>query len=283
MQQLENMQDSEEWQTRVSSFFGEHAAHWSGRYSTTQYADWWDYQIRGRIALEWLATLGRSGGRRLLEIGCGAGVQSAAAAQQGWEVVAVDLAEGMLAEARRQSLEPVWVAAAVEALPLRPQSYDVVLMNGVIGYLKNPLQALQLVRAQLRPGGKLIVSWASPHPLLFETVSRRVSAVPDAVYLGLKRMVTRQPYAVPATEPGFYQQHLRRWRPTEFYTLLAAAGFTINQVRSQNFGRFRFMDRHVWPERVDIGISGWLDRLAGMAPHRRLRDGARTHIALVTT
>ena len=275
------MHDSAERATKVSAFFGEHAANWRGRYAI-QHFDHWDYQTRARIALEWLETLHRSGNRRLLELGCGAGVQSVAAARQGWDVVSVDFAAGMLAEAKQQSDEPAWVAAAVEALPFRPRSYDVVLMNGVIGYVKDPQQALRIVRDQLRPGGTLIISWASPHPLLIERVSRIVSWLPDAAYLGLKRLVTGRRRVTEDAEPGFYQEFLRRWRPEQFYALLVAAGFTVGRVRSQNFGRFRFMDRLVWPARADMAISAWLAWLAGAAPHRRLRDGARTHIAFVT-
>lgn len=266
----------------VSSFFSGHAASWHGRYDARGFDDW-EYQTRGRIALEWLEELLPHGGRHLLEIGCGAGVQSEAAARQGWRVVAVDFAKGMLAEARGYSRAPAWTAAVVEALPFRPHSFDAVLMNGVIGYVSDPAAALRSVREQLRPKGAFLVSWASPHPLLFETIGRAVSAVPDAVYLGLTRLLTRRRPIPVAQDPGFYDRYLRRWTPEEFYALLETAGFAIARVRSQNFGQFRFMDHAVWPTRVDIGLSECLDRFAGSVPRGRLRGGARTHIALATS
>ena len=267
--------------TKVSTFFGEHATSWKRRYSAHQFDDW-EYQTRGRIALEWLAALRPPGGGRLLEIGCGAGVQSVAAARQGWKVVSVDFAERMLREGQRQSKQPQWMAAAVEALPFRPHSFDAVLMNGVIGYVVDPQQALRSVREQLRPHGTFIVSWASPHPLLVERISHALSVVPDTIYLGFKQLLTQHHTGSSPHQAGFYDEYLRRWRPKEFYSLLESAGFTIDQVRSQNFGQFRLMDHSVWSERVDIGVSEWLDRWAGTAPDHYLRVGARTHIALVT-
>ncbi len=275
------MWERTEWQSNVSSYFTEHAASWRQRYGSGGF-DAWEYQTRGRIALEWLAAPGIVTRGRLLEIGCGAGVQSAAAAKQGWSVVAVDFAEGMLVQARCHSQEPAWAAAVVEALPFPAHTFDAILMNGVIGYVQDPQQAVCAVREQLRPGGRFIVSWASPHPLLCEAVSRVVSAIPDAIYLGLKHLVTRRPRVEPVSGPGFYSRYLQRWTPEEFYGMLESAGFKLERVRSQNFGQFRLMDHPVWPERVDIQLSEWLDRLAGTTPHRRLRDGARTHIAWAT-
>jgi len=266
--------------SEVSAFFAKNASSWRTRYGVQGF-DEWEYQTRGRIALEWLTELRTSSPGRLLEIGCGAGVQSIAAAQVGWNVTSVDFADGMLAEARRQSQEPKWVAAAVEALPFRPHSFDIVLMNGVIGYVNDPMQALRAVHDQLRPGGRFIVSWASPHPLLLERVSKRVSAVPDAVYLGLKRLVTGRANPTDSEGPGFYDQYLRRWRPGIFYEMLESTGFSIERVRSQNFGRMRFMDRPIWPEQMDIRLSEWLDDRANAVPRRPVRDGARTHIAQV--
>jgi 2-polyprenyl-3-methyl-5-hydroxy-6-metoxy-1,4-benzoquinol methylase len=275
------VQEVTERKTTVSSYFGKNASSWRNRYQAKDF-DSWEYQTRGNIALEWLAELKPPSGGRMLEIGCGAGVQSSAAAQLGWDVVAVDFATGMLAEARQNSKKPSWVAAVVEALPFQPQSYDVVLMNGVIGYVENPQQALVNVREQLRPNGKFIVSWASPHPLFFEAVGKAVSAIPDAIYLGLKRLVTGKPHVPPDIGDIFYEKFLRRWTPEEFYGMLETAGFTIDRVRSQNFGQFRFMDKALWGDQVDIALSEWLDRIAGVKPHKRLRDGARTHIAQVS-
>ncbi len=275
------MQTSEEnRKSIVSSYFGEHAESWKRRYNANGF-DAWEYQTRGAIALQWLDELCKPHAR-LLEIGCGAGHQSSAAARRGWDVVAVDFAVGMLQEARQYSDRPTWIASVVEALPFKPNSYDVVLMNGVIGYVEDPMQTLRVVHDQLKPNGRYIVSWASPHPLFFESVSHAVSVVPDALYLSLKRLITRQRVEQSNESTGFYDQFLRRWTPAEFYQMLDEAGFRIERVRSQNFGQFRFMDHAVWPEQTDIVLSELLDRFAGLTPQRRLRDGARTHIALVS-
>jgi len=151
------MTEPNDRKSEVSAFFAKNAPSWRSRYSVNGF-DEWEYQTRGRIALEWLTELKKTPAGRMLEIGCGAGVQSIAASKLGWNVVSVDFADGMLAEGRRQSRDPLWVAAAVEALPFQSHSFDVVLMNGVIGYVNDPMQALRAVHDQLRPDGRFIVS-----------------------------------------------------------------------------------------------------------------------------
>ncbi len=90
------MSKSEERRATIAAFFAGLAPYWRTLYSATQGYVEWEYQTRGRIALEWLAALGQPPGRRLLDLGCGLGIQSAAAAQQGWRVVSVDFATALL-------------------------------------------------------------------------------------------------------------------------------------------------------------------------------------------
>jgi len=268
----------------VAEYFSRNAPAWKGRYGVDgapapQNA--WEYRKRGRIALAWLTQLrAQYPDARMLEIGCGAGVHSTAAAKAGWRVVAADMAPGMLAEAKQQSSAPSWIAATAEAPPFRPQSFDVVMMNGVIGYLADPVGVLRIVQSLLRPGGRLIISWVNKPPQLFTRISDTVSALPERVYLSLKRMIKGAPKAE-AAPPGFYEQFLKRSTPDEMYTMLESTGFAVEDVRSQNFGRFRFMGKAIWPEAVDIKLSELTEAMLGSAPRRGLRRGSRTHIALV--
>jgi SAM-dependent methyltransferase len=71
-------------------------------------------------------------GVRLLDLGCGAGLDSFVAARRGANVTAVDFSAAMLARAR-QPAGPgaVFVQASASALPFRDGSFDTALINGI--------------------------------------------------------------------------------------------------------------------------------------------------------
>jgi SAM-dependent methyltransferase len=77
-------------------------------------------------------------GVRVLDAGCGLGTLSAAAAARGAEVTGVDLAEGMLAEARRRHPAIEFVHGDAEALPFADGAFDVALGAFVVNHLPHP-------------------------------------------------------------------------------------------------------------------------------------------------
>jgi arsenite methyltransferase len=105
-------------------------------------------------------------GEAVLDIGCGAGVDSLVAAQlvgpQG-RVVGVDATEEMIIRARanldltRLSNVSFKVASA-EALPFSDREFDVVISNGVFNLTVDKEQALRETRRVLKPGGRLMLA-----------------------------------------------------------------------------------------------------------------------------
>jgi len=79
----------------------------------------------------------RAGGRRVLDIGCGAARNAAPLAEQGWDVVGLDLSAPMIAAARRRAggagvAARVHLAiAAMEALPIADATADLVVAHGI--------------------------------------------------------------------------------------------------------------------------------------------------------
>jgi ubiquinone/menaquinone biosynthesis C-methylase UbiE len=273
--------DTDGRRSAVAEFFSTNAANWRSRYSARDF-DSDEYQLRARLALEWLEALARAPAADLLEIGCGAGVQARDAAAMGWRTVGMDMAKGMLQQAAEGGSPPHWIAGQIEALPFPPASFDAVLMNGVIGYLADPTGALRTVRQLLRPGGHLIISWVSPRELLLHQCSRVISAVPVALYRTAKRLLRGRAPLV-AAEPGFYDRYFMRWTPIDFLALLDREGFQVRAQRSQNFGQFRFMGKSLWPESVDIEITHLCSWLSDRSMLGFLRASARTHIVLAQT
>jgi SAM-dependent methyltransferase len=105
-------------------------------------------------------------GETVLDLGCGGGIDTILAARRtGPEgrVIALDFLPEMLARtgrAARQAgvanVEPV--EAALEAIPLRDSSVDVVVSNGVINLSPRKARVFAECARVLRPGGRLCVS-----------------------------------------------------------------------------------------------------------------------------
>ena len=99
-----------------------------------------------------------SGGTgRLLDIGSGAGLFLAAAAQRDWSVVGLELSSAGVEFSKRTLGLDVRQATA-ESVDSLAETFDVVTMFDVIEHLYNPIAVLRLARSVLRPGGLMVVS-----------------------------------------------------------------------------------------------------------------------------
>ena len=108
-------------------------------------------------------------GRRVLEVGCGAGVDLARFAKGGASVVGVDLSSSAIDLARanfeQQGLTGDFRVADGEALPFEDNSFDLVFAHGVVQYTADPKRLVEECRRVLKPGGEAVfqvynrVSW----------------------------------------------------------------------------------------------------------------------------
>jgi SAM-dependent methyltransferase len=108
-------------------------------------------------------------GRRVLELGCGAGVDLARFAKGGATVTGVDLAPSAIALARanfeQQGLAGDFQVANGEQLPFQDASFDLVFAHGVVQYTADPQRLVDECRRVLEPGGDAIfqvynrISW----------------------------------------------------------------------------------------------------------------------------
>jgi SAM-dependent methyltransferase len=99
----------------------------------------------------------------VLELGCGAGQWSAALADDGIDVVGLDVSERQLAAAQdhMRSRYPL-VQAAAEHVPFRDATFDVVFCDhGGLSW-GDPYSVVPEVARVLRGGGRLIFSVSSP-------------------------------------------------------------------------------------------------------------------------
>ncbi|WP_227369370.1 methyltransferase domain-containing protein [Halomonas sp. M20] len=106
--------------------------------------------------------------RTVLDLGCGPGHWSArlAAHYPAARVWGLDLAPGMLAEARRRHGDHAsWLCADATALPLASGSMDLVFSNLALQWCPRPEQALREIRRVLRPGGLALINTLGPGTL----------------------------------------------------------------------------------------------------------------------
>lgn len=104
-------------------------------------------------------------GCRVLEVGCGVGAQTVhlVAASPEAQLVAVDISETSLAQARARVAAqfphaPVeWQRADLFDLPFADAEFDYVFLCFVLEHLRHPERALVALRRVLRPGGTITV------------------------------------------------------------------------------------------------------------------------------
>lgn len=116
--------------------------------------------------------------RRVLDVGCGAGVDTVRFARGGARVTGVDLASSAVALSRanfaQQQLPGQFLVGDGERLPLASGSFDYVFAHGVVQYTPDPAQLIRECHRVLRPGGQAVfqvynrISWLN----LMSKVSR---------------------------------------------------------------------------------------------------------------
>jgi SAM-dependent methyltransferase len=153
------------WETHIHDL--EITQHPSG--SAGFFADLEQYHFEKLHHLPRLVPFEQSGGRRVLDVGCGAGTDLVRFARAGARVTGVDLAASSIALARQnfalEGLHADLVVADGEKLPFAERTFDLVYAHGVMQYTTDAAALVRDCRRVLKPGGTAIfqvynrVSW----------------------------------------------------------------------------------------------------------------------------
>ncbi len=187
---------------------------------------WFDRRARsyeGGMTARWrdpvqrasLEALELSPADRLLDVGCGTGAASRAAAEIGAAVVGVDLSPKMVKEAvslagARQNL--AFEVANVERLPFPDGRFTAVLCSNAFHHYPDPAGAVAEMSRVLAPGGRLALGDA--------TSDLRAARIADRFLRWF--------------EPG----HVRLYRAEELGAFVQGAGFERVQLRRLSDGGF---------------------------------------------
>jgi ubiquinone/menaquinone biosynthesis C-methylase UbiE len=120
-----------------------------------------DYRFEKLHYLPQVVTFSAYQNQKLLEIGCGVGIDLIRFAQGGAIVTGVDLAETSI-ELAGQNFTQNGLQADLrvmngEALTFEDNSFDVVYAHGVLQYTANPRQMIREMYRVLKPGGEAIL------------------------------------------------------------------------------------------------------------------------------
>lgn len=181
----------------------------------------------GRPVVELLAP---AAGERILDLGCGDGVLTAAIVETGAEVVGVDSSPGMVAAAHKRGID-ARLADAYE-LPFDAE-FDAVFSNAALHWMTQPGEVVRGVARALRPGGRFVGEFGG---------HGNVAAIVTALVAAWE-------------QSGAAEEPPRPWYfPTaeEYAQLLAEHGLEVETITL--FPR---------PTRLTAGIESWLETFAG--------------------
>ena len=156
---------------------------------------WW--MARSRLLLHLLRCIGRRAPCRIIEAGCGWGVNFSELEKAGYEVTGLDISRNALA--RLNNSERMLVEADLSKdLPVDAPEYDVVLALDVIEHIDDDRGAVRRLAQLTKPGGHVIIS---------------VPALPELF-----------------SEFDRVQGHRRRYTPDSLRSTIAGSGLEIVQI-----------------------------------------------------
>src|SRR5262245_4454307 len=136
-------------------------------------AEGWEHRADGyhrlaaglttRVVARLLDSAQVAGGKRVLDVATGPGYAAAAATERGAVVIGVDIAESMVALARRLHPDIQFRQADAERLPFAAGSFHAVVGNFLILHVGRPERVVAELARVLGPGGRLALStWDMP-------------------------------------------------------------------------------------------------------------------------
>jgi SAM-dependent methyltransferase len=120
---------------------------------------WWHLsepspELREAVADGWIVPAGR-----VLDLGCGLGVELGALARLGFDATGIDQSPTAIERARTSQPDVQFVVGDVRSLPFDAGSFDLLLDRGCFHYM-SPADRTQYEREAwrvLRPGGRLLL------------------------------------------------------------------------------------------------------------------------------
>jgi len=124
--------------------------------------------------------------KKVLEFGCGSGIDALEFAQNGAEVTAVDITENAIALTEALSREagiPIEVVQISDVLPFPDDSFDLVYSFGVLHHIPNVNDTLTEIHRVLKPNGSIIAMMYNKDSLLYAYSVVYLHGLKDKLFL----------------------------------------------------------------------------------------------------
>lgn len=131
--------------------------------------DWWNlvYSERYQLFDEHL----NSGGKRLLDVGCGPGFFMKFGEELGWDTLGIEPSSKIVDQARSLGLNVIH-SNFDEKNSLDLGKFDVIHMQGVMEHLSDPIKTINLCFKLLKPGGIFCTVVANDHNPLQQIIRK---------------------------------------------------------------------------------------------------------------
>jgi SAM-dependent methyltransferase len=209
---------------------------------------------------------------RVLDVGCGNGYTSRAAARvaSAGRVVGIDLSSQMLAIARLRAAEDrltnaTFVQGDAQVYPFEVAAIDVAISRAGTMFFADPVAAFANIGQALRPGGRLVqLTWQSPLDNEWIATFRQIAAA------------GRRLPSPPGSAPGPYSLS----DPQRLRQVLAHAGYidvTCDDVREPMYFGRDVDDASTFVGRLMSGLLADLDERAQYDAAAALRHNVAAH------
>lgn len=102
-------------------------------------------------------TINEIKGKKILDIGCGAGYWSKFFSDLGAEVYGIDIAEEMINESKKNCKKGNFIVANSEDIPFKDNYFDMVISIRSLEYFPDKLKSFKEIKRVLKKDGRLIV------------------------------------------------------------------------------------------------------------------------------
>lgn len=197
-------------------------------------------QLQARVAADLLECAASDSGsvRRVVDLGCASGVQLPALTERfnGAEIVAIDIAPGMLAEARRCHPDHTgWLCADAEQLPLASGCVEQLYSSFALQWCQQLEQLAAELARVVEPGGELLL--AVPVAGTLAELRAAWAAVDELVHVN--QFATPQRWCGALAAAGFVVDQLAVHQYSEHHSSVRALLQSIKAVGAHNSHRER--------------------------------------------
>ncbi|MCH7871147.1 MAG: methyltransferase domain-containing protein [Planctomycetes bacterium] len=247
-----------------AAFFDAQVDRWSGLYSRkASFVD--RLALFNRAVRESVPV-----GGRVLDVGCGTGNIALAIAETGIEVLGVDGAPKMIAEAERAGRgikHGEFRVADLSSATFDAEAYDAVVCSSVLEYIEDDALLLERMAKTLRPGGVLLLSVPSASSFLgrMEDMLARHPAYTNSIdhqYL----LFSRRRYGVKALRKALARAGLE-WSRSVLFEIPVPGRPGIALSRLPFLGVLRLIVAHKRVGSVRMARSTGLQRKGSARPH----------------